>query len=283
MSKNIFGIEINRVEENIPLDIDSLCMMPKPAKASPIDDYYKHTETLLQKSIHPEIRDDATFIRLILLGIVSATEFYFRSVLAGTIQICPLCRACASNHTLSLGAVDYYKMEELGFALLQNMSLSGYKEINKQTNKITGLNIKNKSPLDAALLLFDQVCHLRHAAVHSRGELNAQNVANLGLDYNKQRCLNLNFIGLQKMLAVCHAVVRAYNRFLFAAILERWLDPRQNILNGEWDHDQVRFDPLFILFHSEVDSKGALRRKGVVRLTSHDAYLKIQSKVKSAI
>ena len=275
MSKHIFGIEINSVEESISLNIDSLCMMPTSTKASPIDDYYKHTDTLFQKVLHPEIKDDAILIRLILLGIVSATEFYFRSVLAGTVQVCPLCRANASNQTLSLGAVDYYKMEELGFALLQNMSLSGYKEVKKQTNKITGLNINNKLSVNSALLLFDNVCHLRHAAVHSRGELNAQNVANLGLDYNKQRCLNLDFIGLQKMLAVCHYVVRAYNRFLFGAILERWMDPRQNILKGEWAHDKKCFDPLFILFHSEVDSKGAL--------TSHDAYLKIQPKIKRSI
>ena len=82
MSKHIFGIEINSVEESISLNIDSLCMMPTSTKASPIDDYYKHTDTLVQKSIHPEIKDDAILIRLILLGIVSATEAKASALLA---------------------------------------------------------------------------------------------------------------------------------------------------------------------------------------------------------
>lgn len=244
-------LQVNAGGVTHPLNIDAL-LAPFPARsAAPIDEYYRHVNELVRRSGTA----DAWLLRLMLLDLISATELFFRRVLAGAVTVCPLIRALASKQMLSLGAVSYYSPEDMALGLLENSALSGEDELKKRTRAITGLDFKQGSSVDVTLAEFDRICHLRHAAVHCLGELGARNLSELGARTASRSCLVFTVLTFQSLVVQCHNAVRSYNQFLFDGIVSRWIDTGQ--LQGSWGQDGGLFTPLFTLFASADDGLSA--------------------------
>lgn len=270
MSKRRRGWEeVNRQEGAIPFDASVVCGELGLASVNPIDEFYDHATKLVERSAREGYWQDELIPRLLLLDLVSSSEQYFRRVLGLLVGVCPICALAAGSQNLSLFAVDYYDRDQLGIALLDS-SLAAADGVRKQTKKLTDIEIRRGSSVDAALEEYDRVCHLRHAAVHSRGELGPRNVQKLGLDASKRLCLDLSAVQFQVLLAVCQNAVRAYNRFLFKTVLSRW-DVRR-VLQRTWSNDRALFAALHQLFVSRRDGtaptspynayRGFLSRKG---------------------
>lgn len=241
-------LQVNAGTEAILLDVEKICAAPTASTSSPIDEYYEHARDLVVRTSGA----DALILRLLLLDLISATELYFRRVLAGAINVCPVIRDVSSRQMLSLGAVYYYDEEGLGYGVLEHAALSGEGEVKKKTLAITGLQWKTGSSVDAAIAGFDRICHLRHAAIHSHGELSARNLAELGMTMERRRRLALDAIAFQQVMATCHNAVRAYNQFLCNGVLGRWID--RGLLAGTFDEDQKLFAPLHTLLISVEDA-----------------------------
>lgn len=241
-------LQVNAGTEAIALDVDKICATPTACPSAPIDEYYDHARDLIVRSVSV----DSLILRLLLLDLISATELYFRRILAGAINVCPVIRECASRQMLSLGAVYYYEAEGLGYGVLEHAALSGEGEVKKKTQGVTGLQWKQGSSVDVALAGFDRICHLRHAAIHSHGELSARNLAELGMSMKRRRCLSLDPISFQQVMATCHNAVRAYNQFLCNGVLGRWID--KGLLLGTFVEDEPLFVPLHKLFSSVEDA-----------------------------
>jgi hypothetical protein len=122
------------------------------------------------------------------------------------------------------------------------------------TKAILGLELKGESSVDSALENFGLACQIRHAATHSRGHLGEQNARVLELESDTLQVLNLDTIGFQQLLAICHNAVRAYNRYVFEGIVQRWID--KGVLRGSWPHDKTSWTNLFCVAYSVVDSPG---------------------------
>lgn len=240
-------LNVNAGEEVVSIDFSVLCALPTPITSAPIDEYYSYARSLVVRSAEAE----PWLLRLLLLDLISASELYFRRILASVINICPLVREHASKQVLSLGAVSYYDARDLGYGILDIAPLSGDGEIKKRTKAITGFDIKPGSPVEVALISFDKICHLRHAAIHSLGELGARNMAELRLDSLRRRCLSLNALTFQPLVVTCHNAVRAYNQFISNGILSRWID--KALLEGDWTKDKNLFAPFHALFASRID------------------------------
>jgi len=189
-----------------------------------------------------------------MLGFVSGVESYFRSLLARVINSCHICRIHSAKQSLTLAAIDYYSPEEIGLGLLENVSFASEGEIVKQTNRISGIEIRQGSSLAAAITKFEAVAHLRHAAVHSGGTLNSKNFTALGLERTDGVVLILRLSELHAVVGICRAVVRAYNRFLYVELIKRWV--KSGAIEGEWSRDRERFSGLYRLFRSERDGIG---------------------------
>lgn len=245
---------VNRPEETVAWSVDALCTTCTTAAASPIDEYYTLARELLTRSARPEIMGDQMLMRLLLLELVSGAELYFRRVLSSLVLLCPVTRAIASQKTLPLGAAYYYDAESVALGLFEHTSLSGQEELKKQTKQIADLDIKPTSSEGVALADFEKVCHLRHAAVHARGELGSRNLAEIGIKATGRRRLQLDPIGFQSVTAKTHNAVRAYNRFLFTCTARRWVE--RKVLKGVWTEDKHLFEPLFRLFYSTEDGVG---------------------------
>lgn len=247
-------LEVSRSEESVTLDVGALCQHASAAEESPIDEYYDHAKALLLRSVDPSFSGEQALMRLLLLGAVSLTENYFRRVLAGLVVSCPVAREHASSSMLALGAVYYYPSDAIGYALIEGSSMSGSKEVKAQTRNVCGIDLNSNASVDQALRDFDKVCHLRHAAVHSYGELGARNVREMGMSLTDRHRLHLTPLTYQSITAVCHNAVRAYNRAVYTKTIDRWLG--RDVLTGEWHRDKEFFAPVYRLFYSQIDKLG---------------------------
>jgi hypothetical protein len=242
----------------------NFCTPAQAQASSPIDSYYSFSEHILTLGDATALARSSTLGRLLLLGLVSGAEGYFRSVLAGVVRICPLSRAAAGEQQLSLSALDYYGIEDIELALFDRVSLASLKELRTWTKRLLGLDFSDGTPVGASLVQFDRICHLRHASVHAQGVLGSGNVRELGLTATGQHVVELDFAALQQAGAVCHAAVRSYNLWLYETIVTRW--NTSNVLARIWADDRPIFEPLFALFRSVKDGTAPASPKEAYRL-----------------
>jgi hypothetical protein len=248
-------LQVCENESAVSLTVGACCADVTYATASPIDDYYSYVEHLLTLGDAAALQGSETLGRLLLLGLVSGVEAYFRAVLAGALRVCPVSRANAADHMIPFGAIDYYGVDEIELGLFDAASLAGADEIKKGTKKLLGIDVHASSSVDVALREFDKVCHLRHAAVHARGTLGRGNASALGFASDEgRRSLKLDLPALHQAGTVCHSTVRAYNRFLYEKLVRRWR--KDGLFAGSWDADGSAFQPLFELFRSKRDAVG---------------------------
>lgn len=245
---------VNKQEETVTWSADTLCASCTSVAVSPIDEYYELARELLTRSARPDVSADQMLMRLLLLELVSGAELYFRRILSSIIGLCPLTRAIASRSQVSLGAAYYYGADTVALALIEHTSLSGQDEIRKYTKQLTEFDIKQTSSEGVALADFERVCHLRHAAVHARGELGSRNLAEIGIKAIGRRQLFLSPISFRTIVVKTHNAVRAYNRFLFDCTMRRWV--REKVLTGVWERDKEVFEPVHKLFYSKEDGVG---------------------------
>jgi hypothetical protein len=239
-------------ERSVTLDPLALCIPLRSGPASPIDNFYGYVESVVLLGAPSALGSNEALRRVLLLGVVSATEHYFRALISKLVYLCPLVRSQASSLVLSLGALDYYTQSDVGLALLEHASLATAGEIQKQSQRILGIDIKQDPSTAAALLEYEKLCQFRHAAAHARGDLGHQNLRELGVSSSSGRLsLKVEFAAFQSAAAICQNIVRAYNRLLYRKTVERWV--AEKVLRGSWVDDQSRYSPLFQVFYSRHD------------------------------
>lgn len=242
----------------------NFCTAAQPEASSPIDSYYSFAEHILTLGDAASLDASPTLGRLLLLGLVSGAEGYFRSVLAGVVRICPLSRASAAEQQLTLSALDYYGVDDVELALFDRASLASSKELRGWTKRLLGIEIGEATASGVALAEYDRICHLRHASVHAQGVLGSGNVRELGLAAAGRHVVELDFAALQQAGAVCHAAVRAYNLWVYETIVTRW--NASNLLVRVWADDRAIFEPLYRLLRSDTDGTAPPSAKDAYRM-----------------
>ena len=267
------AISINKAEEQVQIDFGIYCTTPPPDTLSPIDAFYKEAEEIFLRAIDERAKPTEIFInRLLLLGLVSATELYFRRIIAGCVGRCPVTRVLAGAQQLSYGSLDYYATELRENGLLEIKMFSDFANIRNATKSLLSIDIQQASSVEVALKRFDSICEMRHAAVHSLGRLSAQNLMKLNMLSAGEQELKVTLDGLERARAICYSAVRAYNKHIFFNVIQRLLN--KNIFNGNWADDKDRFTKLFLLFNSRTDNSG----RGA---TAYAAYRKLRPALSS--
>jgi hypothetical protein len=222
---------------------------------SPIDAYYDGARHILTLGTADALSNSATLGRLLLLGLVGNVEMYLRAVIAGAIRVCPLARASAAVHPIPYGAIAYYGAGGPEEGLFESISLADVRNVRNRTEKFLGIQVPASGSLAAALDEFGRVCELRHASIHQHGALNSANVATLGFGTaGGMRRVELTLAGLHSVASVCQTLVRAYNRFVFERVVQRWC--ATGTLTGAWHRDRELFGELFRLMRSRDDGVG---------------------------
>lgn len=243
---------VSNPPEPVVLDLSSCCQPVRPI-GSAIDGFYSTTSQTLTLGTPDLLRENVTLGRLLVLGLVTGVENYFRTVLLGVTSICPLSRDAISDQMIALGAVDYYGAEQAALGLFEGISFASEAEIKKRTKQILGLTFSDTDSLGVALSNYERICHMRHASVHSQGVLNRGNARALGIPRRDVPLhLVIDLAHLHLAAKACVSAVRAYNDFAYKGILQRWITHK--ILVGAWDIDKKYFGPLYELFYSAIDN-----------------------------
>lgn len=261
MSKHL-SLKFHEPEEQLEISVgDSLRPVPAGAHLNPIADYFDATARLKGKILSASYSDDAELLGLMIIGVISSAEFYFRSILGRMIQICPLCARQAEPTQVPIGAINYYKDSDYGFALgaMEHESLADSSKVSSYITKLTGFKINDDSSVIAALRGYDSLCELRHCLAHARGFVGLKGCRSMGLE---QRLLTKVLIEQGKaleLLKISHNAVRAVNRFLLDSTVNRWID--KNVLTGLWPMDKGLFESVWKTFSidGEDDFNGNAR------------------------
>jgi hypothetical protein len=232
-------------EEAVTADVLGILKpFPGSGNANPITEYFRAADSLVRKITDSTYAADAEMLGLLLLGVVSAAEFYFRSVLGVAVTVCPLC--CRNNDMLQvpIGSFEFYSGSGYSHALgaFEHESFADAKRIRTECKKLTGFDLNDDSSANKAIQDFEILCELRHCLIHARGFIGLKTCKALGVE---QRSLQKILVGKKEifeLLKLSHNAVRAFNRFLAESILNRWID--QDLLSGGWKTDKKIFSAV---------------------------------------
>lgn len=216
---------------------------------SPIDSFYARRTQILALGTPQQLGASDSLGPLLLVGIVSATEHYFRSVFSVAINICRICAKKSADQKISLGSVVWHGQQDVARGALEHLSLADAQVIRSNSEKFLGFKIPNASDTSSALDEFDKICQLRHGIVHNASELPGSNAVKLELNRsNGLPKIKVEYSELQMAASVCTALIASFNRELFSELARRWATqwtPQKN---------HAAFKVLWTSFHSTQDA-----------------------------
>lgn len=237
---------------------------------SPIDEFRGNLVQINKLYLQAEGRGEYNPMlgSLVYLGMVSAAEGYFRSLLRRLIIVDPACQHNASSRTVSYGAALHHESELLPEALLEGLSLASTKNVASELKTLCNITHMGKDgavPIALTQLFenFEAICQVRHCGIHRFGKLGSQQALRLGMDLHKpllEKPLKLTVSHLQDIAEALEALVRAVNSYCFADILKRTHSAGptgrekrayQVAWQLDWATDEDRFTAYYEIFASQ--------------------------------
>lgn len=259
---NHVTLTLHQAEEAASCDVSSVLIpFPSGPKLNPITDYFNTTSGLIKKIIDTKYADDAEILGLLVLGIVSSAEFYFRTILSQLSQTCPL----SLRHTelINIPSASNAFYSGSGFpatmSAFEHESLADSKKISAEIKRFAGFTCAESSSVKKALDDFEVLCELRHCFVHARGFAGVKAVRALG----GSRVVHKVLIKQQQaldLIKLSHNAVRAVNHYLGNEVINSWID--KDVLSGRWSADRTLFISYWKLFAKQgEDAYGGVARK----------------------
>lgn len=255
-------LALHHPEETVTCDFTSaLVPFPNGPMANPITDYFLNTGNLVKKIIETKYADDAEILGLLVLGVISAAEFYFRTILSELARSCPLCVQHTETVNIPSGSIAFYAESAFSptMSAFEHESLADSKKIAAEIKRFGGFACAESSSVKNALNDFELLCELRHCFVHSRGFVGPKAARAIG----GARAVHKVLIKQQQALdfiKVAHNAVRAVNHYLSNEVLNRWID--NDVLSGKWAVDRGLFTCYWKLFakHGEDSYLGSAQK-----------------------
>ncbi|MNH00311.1 hypothetical protein D3C79_595010 [compost metagenome] len=215
----------------------SSCMTEVDIPA-PIDFYFERSREILQHGTNARLNEFDMLGGLLLLGLISSAEGYFRSILSTTLDICPVSRGTAAEKQINLGGVLWHGKEDFRRSAFEHMSFASGKEISSAAKGYLGFDMKG-SIFNNILSDYDTVCHLRHGLIHNAGILPGRNAVQINIrSYTKPVAIQIDFAFLQNAAASIDSLVVTFNRTLFSELCSRWASSWRS--RADWDPQKER-------------------------------------------
>ncbi|MBP5954154.1 hypothetical protein ICA16_00605 [Pseudomonas anatoliensis] len=232
-------------------------------RRSPLQRFIYHRE-LLTTILGAEEDNGAWNMKsnLSIIGIVSSTESYFRSMIRNILLTVADIRKESYRNKLTYGAVLFHAPELLPEALLEESVFSSKKHIIDHVSTFLGIkvNLQQHAALGSALDEFDKVCHLRHCVAHRAGHLGSKNAIELGLDQFSaylEKPISPTLDAVNNVFNICQNLVFEFNDFLFEAMLT------QSVEKGGWSgdlrKDKREYLKLYQIFSSNPEDLNYLK------------------------
>ncbi len=234
---------------------------------SPIDNFYLNTRELnkLAQWYDGKVIDEteqmltsipkSTLPNLILLGYTSAVESYFREILRKLILIDRFSTKSCEKLPLTFGATLINDGNMLPEALIEGYSFVSQRSIIDGFKNLLGLKGHFSEELRKVLLEYENLCHLRHIAVHRFGKIGTNNIIQLGLEKHSkciEKPLSLTNTDLFDLYIICQNTVVVVNQLLFDKIIERSIARETNLWKWDLRKDKKLLVKYFDLFNSKI-------------------------------
>lgn len=198
---------------------------------SPVDEFVENLYGINRLYLQAEGRGDYIPIlgSLVYLGMVSAAESYFRSLLRRLIITDPVCQSKASSRPVTYGAALHHEVNLLPEALFEGVSMASTKNVASELKDLCGVTQMTKEggvPTHLQLLFenFESICQIRHCGIHRFGKLGSQQALRLGIGAHSpllEKPLKLSVIHLQDVAEALEALIRGVNSYCFFDIIKR--------------------------------------------------------------
>lgn len=240
----VVGPDANTVVHSVP-----------QLKASAIDNFYASTSSTLTK-INPAFI--ATYghdmAGLLFVGLISATENYFRDILGLILSICPRAQAHAADEKVQLGSLLWAEDHLRNRSAFEFMAFSSADNIRKTVSNFACHQVRQNGSFDFMLKEFDKLCELRHAVVHSGHLVAGKNAIKLGLKRSTGVLrVQFEYADLQVTGSVCTALIQAANNELYETLVGRWAEDWRKLPGWDKADETKLFTKLLDGFTSTRD------------------------------
>ncbi|NKI92734.1 hypothetical protein [Rhizobacter sp. SG703] len=201
------------------------------SEQSPIDEFLENLYGINKLYLQANGRGEYAPMlgSLVYLGMVSAVEGYFRSLLRRLVLIDELCQSRAEQRTVSYGAAVHHTRELLPEALFEGISLASKRGVAIELKTLCGVTQMTKDGdvphhLDLLFRNFESICQVRHCGIHRFGKLGSQQALRLGIDAHRdvmEKPLKLSVPQLEDIAEALEALVRGVNSYCFLDIIKR--------------------------------------------------------------
>lgn len=254
---------------------------------SPIDEFIENLYAINRIYLGAQSRSEysPTLGSLAYLGMVSAAESYFRSLLRRLILTDAVCLKNASSRMVSYGAAMHHEPALLPEALLENSSLASKKNVAAELKMLCSVTRMTKDggvppPLELLFENFEAICQIRHCGIHRFGKLGSQQALRLGIDTHGsllEKPLKLSVDQLQDVAEALEALVRSVNSYCFNDIIRRTHtngpgSPDNQQYSESWQLDFVADSDRFSSYYSIFAAMSGPLKSEPIR-TVYDAFL----------
>lgn len=230
---------------------------------SPIDEFRRNLAEINKLYLQAEQRKEYVPMlgSLVYLGMVSAAEGYFRSLLRRLILQDTVCEANAATRMVTYGAAIHHERDLLPESLLEGVSLASAKNVSNELRNLCGVDVPDS--LHQLFENFEAISQVRHCGIHRFGKLGSQQAIRLGIDQHKpllEKPLALQVQQLQEIADALQALIHAVNSLCFSEILKRThaASPTgrakeklyHEVWQQDWEEDKRRFTLYYDIFAS---------------------------------
>ena len=242
------------------------------SESSPIKEFINQRE-LLTKILGGEDDSEEWRIKanLVIIGIISGVESYFRSIIRRVLISDEDSRAHSYKNKVSYGAVLFHLPHLLPEALLEDCTFVSKETILKNIKSLLGLpiNLQQNPALNSVLDEFEKACHLRHCIAHRSGLLGSKNAIELGLDKFSiylEKPISPTLDSVNNLFNICQNLVLEFNDQIFDCIITRSIS--KGFWTGDLRRDKKMYSILFSIFSPTPQNKDELK-KSYYALTKH--------------
>lgn len=236
-------------------NINNLIKYNCTTSRSPIDHFYASIAQLITSPDVTFHRNNTHITPLIIVGIISCTENYFRSIISDILSFCSTSRKHAADSNINFGTVLWYNGIHFERGALEHLALSNSDGIVTACKKFVKLDAKKEQNLSNALEQYDKCCELRHCIVHSQNIISGRNATKLELPPNGCYAkLSATYSDLQNIAFVCTNLVKAFNVWLFEELAKRWALELKSVNPNDKKKCYLKFKQIWTSFRSEIDS-----------------------------
>lgn len=251
-------------------NVDDFVVEIEKNSISAIDAFYTSTTEIMTKAT-PDFF--ATYgedlAGLLFVGLISATENYFRDILGTILSLCPIAQMHSADEKIQLGSLLWGPRYLHNRSAFEFMAFTSAKNIKETFQKFTKHTINQHGLWNSMLEEYDKLCEFRHAVVHSGHIIAGKNAVKLRLKPSRQVMkFKLSYALMQSAGRVCTSFAQAANNELFEMLVRRWAIDWRKL--PSWTLEQ---ELLIKLIHSSFLSKRDRQNKSIQNIKTFPSFL----------